>query len=82
MCNLRCYYHATIEEFMRQSAAEIVGTIHANDISAETRIQQSNTWEQEVAILKDQLAGLDGRIIFEYSIPRATGHVHLHPRGL
>lgn len=54
MRNLRCYYHATIEEFMRQSAAEIAGVIHSNDISAETRIQQSNTWEQEIAILKDQ----------------------------
>ena len=71
MRNLRCYYHATIEEFMRQSAAEIAGVIHSNDISADTRIQQSNTWEQEIAILKDQLSPLDeGHILFEYSIPR------------
>ena len=71
MRNLRCYYHATIEKYMRQSAAEIVGVIHSNDISADTRIQQSNTWEQEIAILKDQLASLDeGEILFEYSIPR------------
>ena len=32
MHNLRCYYHATIEEFMRQSEAEIAGVIHLNDI--------------------------------------------------
>ena len=71
MRNLRCYYHATIEDFLRQPTAEIVGTIHSNDISADTRIQQSNTWEQEIAILKDQLAALDeGEILFEYSIPR------------
>lgn len=71
MRNLRCYYRATIEEFLRQSESEIIGIIHSNDISADTRIQQSNTWEQEIAILKDQLAALDeGEILFEYSIPR------------
>ena len=71
MRNLRCYYHTTIEEFLRQPTAEIIGVIHSNDISAETRIQQSNTWEQEIEILKSQLAGLDeGEILFEYSIPR------------
>ena len=71
MRNLRCYYHATIEEFLRQPTAEIVGVIHSNDISAETRIQQSNTWAQEIEILKSQLAELDeGEILFEYSIPR------------
>ena len=58
MRNLRCYYHATIEDFLQQPTAEIVGTIHSNDISAETRIQQSNTWEQEIEILKDQLSAL------------------------
>ena len=71
MRNLRCYYHATIEEFLRQSESEIIGIIHSNDISADTRIQQSNTWQQEIAILKNQLAALDeGEILFEYSIPR------------
>ena len=71
MRNLRCYYHATIEDFLQQPTAEIVGTIHSNDISAETRIQQSNTWEQEIEILKDQLSALDeGELLFEYSIPR------------
>lgn len=45
--------------------------IHSNDISADTRIQQSNTWEQEIAILKDQLSALsEGELLFEYSIPR------------
>lgn len=71
MRNLRCYYHAKTEKFMRQSEAEIIGIIHSNDISADTRIQQSNTWQQEIAILKDQLSELEeGELIFEYSIPR------------
>ena len=71
MRNLRTYYSAAIAEFLKHSTNEILGTIHANDISAETTIQQSNTWESEVKILKDQLRTFsEGRIIFEYTIPR------------
>ncbi len=71
MRNLRSYYSASIVDFLRQSDREILGIIHANDISAETTIQQSNTWESEITILKDQLRAFsDGRIIFEYTIPR------------
>ena len=71
MRNLRSYYSAAISDFLRQPTSEIIGIIHSNDISAETTIQQSNTWEIEVEILKEQLAAFgDGRIIFEYTIPR------------
>lgn len=71
MHNLRSYYSASMVEFLEQTDKEILGIIHSNDISAETTIQQSNTWESEVQILKDQLHSfLDGRIIFEYTIPR------------
>lgn len=71
MRNLRSYYSAPIAEFLQQSSSEIIGIIHSNDISAETTNQQSNTWESEVQILKDQLRSFsDGRIIFEYTIPR------------
>lgn len=71
MRNLRAYYSSTISEFLHQSNSEILGEIHSNDISAETRIQQNNTWEIEVQILKEQLRDFDeGRILFEYTIPR------------
>lgn len=71
MRNLRAYYSATIAEFLLQSTSEITGIIHSNDISANTTIQQGNTWKTEVEILKDQLDTLvDGRIILEYTIPR------------
>ena len=71
MKNLRCYYSASIQEFLRQSTEEIIGIIHSNDISAETTIQQSTTWKTEVEILKNQLSGLEeGHIVFEYTIPR------------
>lgn len=71
MRNFRCYYAESVETFLRQSSKEITGIIHSNDVSAETSIQQSNTWEIEVDILKEQLSDLaEGRIIFEYTIPR------------
>lgn len=71
MRNLRCYYSASIEQFLHQSNAEILGTIHENNISADTTIQQANTWEEEISILKNQLATFtDGCVLFEYTIPR------------
>lgn len=69
--NMRAYYSASLSEFLQQSTNEILGVIHTNDASAETTIQQSNTWEAEVKILKNQLRNLsEGRVIFEYTIPR------------
>ena len=71
MRNLRSYYSASITQFLQESNSEILGIIHSNDISAETTIQQSNAWAAEVQILKEQLRSLsEGRIIFEYTIPR------------
>ena len=65
MRNLRAYYSASIKDFLAQSTDEILGKIHQNCISAETTIQQNNTWEKEVNILKNQLAGMEeGRVIF------------------
>ncbi len=71
MRNLRSYYSAPITTFLAQSTEEILGTIHSNDISAETSQQQNNTWLSEIHILKSQLQSFtSGNIIFEYTIPR------------
>ena len=71
MRNLRAYYAASLTDFLRQPAEEILGIIHANNISAETTIQQANTWQQEIDILKKQLHAFhEGRILLEYTIPR------------
>ena len=67
MRNLRSYYSSEIEDFLNKSDSEILGIIYKNDASAETKIQQSNTWEMEISILKKQLVDFNnGRIIFEY----------------
>lgn len=65
------YYSAAISDFLKQSSSEILGEICSNDFHSETRLQQRNTWEAEITILKQQLVGLtEGQIIFEYTIPR------------
>ncbi len=76
MRNLRCYYSASIEQFLRQSKEEILGIIHENNISSDISILQINTWEEEINVLKEQLAFLsEGRVLFEYTIPRMAKRV-------
>ena len=71
MRNLKAYYSANIKDFLNHSENYIIGVIHSNDISAETTILQSNSWSQEIHILKEQLKGFtEGRILFEYTVPR------------
>ncbi len=70
MGSLRYYYSAAIKDFLCQSNSEILGMLHANCTSADVTIQQNNAWESEILILKNQLQGFDGKIIFEYTIPR------------
>ncbi len=71
MRNLRCYYSSSIHDFLSTNNNEILGIIHSNDSFNETKLLQSNTWQQEISILKTQLSIFnEGRIIFEYIIPR------------
>lgn len=64
------YYEDYINIFLNSDNDYILGKISSNNSSAETRIQQNNTWIEEIKILKRELNGLDGRVIFEYTIPR------------
>ena len=64
------YYEDYINNFLNSDNDYILGKISNNNSSSETRIQQKNTWIDEIQILKRELNGLDGRVIFEYTIPR------------
>ena len=70
MFKLNSYYEDSINKFLNRDTDNILGIISSNDSSAETKIQQKNTWIQEINILKRELKGFDGRVIFEYTIPR------------
>lgn len=65
------YYDASIASFLVTSTDEILGRIVEKDYHYEQNINQINTWIKEIEILKKQLVGMDeGRVLFEYSIPR------------
>lgn len=75
MSRLNAYYESTLIEFLQLSNDAILGRIMGNDISAETRNLQRNTWKDEIDILKKELEDLPlqdekAKILFEYTIPR------------
>lgn len=72
MNSLRAYYESSISNFLKSDNDKILGEISRND-SSDTRIQQKNTWEAEIEILKRELESLkdpSSKILFEYVIPR------------
>lgn len=76
MRNDKTYYSNSIANFLFQEKEQIFGHINSNDISTETNILQRNTWNEEIDILKRELACLDeGYIIFEYIIPRMAKRI-------
>lgn len=67
----RAYYSDSIENFLSQSNEEIFGRIASADSFTQTLDTQRSTWNKEIATLKKQLVGItEGRILFEYIIPR------------
>jgi hypothetical protein len=65
----REYYSDSIANFRNTSPNEIVGTLGMNSGFADEPTQKA-AWLQEVVILKEVLSNFDGRIYFEYAIPR------------
>ena len=70
MFRLNSYYEDSINKFLCRDIDNIIGIITSNNSSSETKIQQKNTWIQEINILKRELDGLQGKVVFEYTIPR------------
>ncbi len=70
----RSYYDAKIAEFVNQSDNYILGELARNN-QFDLNDLQRNTWLQEIAILKECLKGVEGHIIFEYTIPRIGSRV-------
>jgi hypothetical protein len=65
----RSFYSDTIPNFCLTSSATILGILAGNN---EFSLEQTQrvAWEQEILILKEVLINYEGRIFFEYSIPR------------
>ncbi|MEZ4838164.1 DUF2075 domain-containing protein [Flavobacterium sp.] len=66
----RAYYSNTIENFLIESDDSIYGKISGNYDLNKLSIQQSNAWKKQIKILKGTLAGFNGQVYFEFTIPR------------
>lgn len=68
----RCLYYAKIADFVATPAAEIFGSI-CNNYHGDALTSTRDAWMEEIQILKRELSSFsntDGKIIFEYDIPR------------
>lgn len=63
------FYSNSISNFISSTTNEIFGTLSHNSRFAD-ELNQKEAWKQEIEILKECLIDYDGRILFEYSIPR------------
>ena len=67
---ITAYYHASVADFISQSAEQILGLLTMEHHHALDE-QQRWAWLQQISILKSSLPGhLDGRVFFELYIPR------------
>ncbi len=65
----RSFYSDSITNFKQNSSEHILGALaRSNEFSLE--ITQRESWIQEINILKEALKDHEGKIFFEYSIPR------------
>lgn len=65
----RSWYAATIADFLAADANDILGALAAAG-TFDLALDQRNAWLQEIQILRRALAGLDGILHLEFSIPR------------
>src|ERR1035437_583698 len=66
---LNYYYRDTVEQFLGKSTEEIIGSITLSNQFDSNR-NQSQSWEQQIPLLKKSLKGFVGTIFLEFSIPR------------
>lgn len=67
---MRSYYSATLNEFLKTDADEIHGILIRNSEAPPT-LEQQGAWMGQLEIMKKNLYNLDsGQIYFEFTIPR------------
>lgn len=66
----RAYYTNSICDFCIEDGDSIYGKISAGYDLNKLTIQQSNTWQSQIKILKQTILDFNGRVYFEFTIPR------------
>lgn len=68
------YYSAPVQAFLSEHTDRVLGTLtaaHPHDLD----IDQRRAWEEEIAILKEALRGVEGTIYFEFDVPRLGSRI-------
>jgi len=66
----RAYYSNTIQKFLIESETSILGELTMNHSNRSLEDLQINAWRKQIQILKNQLQNIEGKIYFEFAIPR------------
>lgn len=66
----RAYYSESIEQFLFETESSILGKLTSSHTNRNLEDLQINAWKSQIQILKNQLKGLDGKVYFEFAIPR------------
>jgi len=71
----RYYYAARISEFLAATPNEIVGALLTNSAGSATEHTQRDAWIEQITILRNALQCREGRIYFEFSVPRMGSRI-------
>lgn len=66
----RAYYSNFIKDFIDENSDAVHGKISGQYDLNKLTIQQSNAWKKQVVILKESISDFNGKIYFEFTIPR------------
>jgi len=66
----RAYYANSICDFCIEDGDSIFGKISGGYDLNKLTIQQSNAWQSQIKILKQTILNFNGRVYFEFTIPR------------
>lgn len=66
----RAYYSSLIKNFIDENPDSIYGKISGNYDLNKLTIQQSNAWKKQIDILKNTISKFNGKVYFEFTIPR------------
>jgi N-acyl-L-homoserine lactone synthetase len=66
----RAYYSKSIKQFLHDSDSSVLGKLTSSHTNRNLEDLQINAWKSQIQILKNQLKGLDGKVYFEFAIPR------------
>src|SRR5438105_7639252 len=66
---LNYYYKDTIASFLQKTTEEIIGSITLSN-QFDSTLVQNKAWKEQIEILRNAVAGYNGTIFFEFSIPR------------